>query len=204
MRLRSPLLAVLLVVAVALAGCGTSAGSDGVGSGGPAEDPSTTAPPTTGTGGPTPIVRQVDGSVQDGVEVAGDGYHGWLIDPDAHEGWMFPDGVEPFFPTEEEAATAEAVLAEQLPVEHDRATEWQREQLGEVLADLGSYERQYAGGVVEGANLLYVNALCTTDVGGGDLSTDLIGVDDGGSCFWNATVDLDEGTLVHVSVNGQA
>lgn len=159
--------------------------------------PSTTAPPT-------PIGRTPDGDVQDGVEVTGDGYHGWLIDPDAHEGWMFDDGAALLFPTAEEAAAAEAVLVEALPVERDRQTEYRREQLDEVLADLAGYERQYAAAEVDGSTLLYVNALCTTDVAGGDLSTTVIGVDDGGSCFWNAIVDLDQAELVHISVNGQA
>ncbi len=201
-RRRSPLAFLpLALLPLALTACGSDdVATEGTGT---RDETTTTTPATTGGG--------TDGEVDDGVEVSGAGYHGWIIDPDADEGWMFDDTADPVWATEDDVARVEAILSEQIPERHDAATnEYEREHLGEVASTLDEYERQYVGAHVEGtgddAQVVYVNALCTTDVGGDPdrMGTGVVMVMDGGACFWNATVDLGTGEIVSMSVNGDA
>ena len=186
----------LLVIAAAACGSDGATPTDESRRGG-----STTT--TTDQGG----TEGTDTEVEPGIEVSGDGYHGWIIDPDADDGWMFDQGAEPVWATEEEIARVEAILAEQIPERRDaEMNEYEREHLGDVAATLDDYERQYVAADDGDAHLVYVNALCATDVGGEPdrLSGGIVIVMDGGACFWNATVDLTSGEIAELMVNGDA
>lgn len=155
-----------------------------------------------------------DGDVDPGVEVSGEGYHGWILDPDAdvETGWLVGDSVAaPVWASEAGVARAEEILAGQIPERRDAETnEYSKEKLVEVASRLDEYERQYIGARADGtdgdADLVYVNALCTTDFGGEPdaISTSVMVVMDGGACFWTAVVDLTSGEITRLSVNGDA
>jgi hypothetical protein len=69
------------------------------------------------------------------------------------------------------------------------------------LDDLDTYHRQYVG--VGDEDVVSVNALCE----GADLDDwedELILVNDGGTCFWQAQVDLTDGSIGAFTVNGVA
>jgi hypothetical protein len=75
-----------------------------------------------------------------------------------------------------------------------------------VETDLGvdpleDYHRQYVGTGEEGETVS-VNALCTVDHV--DWEDSLILVNDGGTCFWTAQVDVASATVESFSVNGEA
>jgi hypothetical protein len=199
--------ALLLATALVLGGAGLAACSDDddtIVDTFPADDETGS---TTSTGGddPGPAGRDgTDGDTDPGREVSGDGYEGWILDPDA-DGGTRREGADNVWLTEDDVAAAEAVLAAELPGRLEGADEYEREQLTEVLAELDGYLRQYAGAVEGEAVFVYVNALCTDDVGGEDaLRSGFVYVDDGGSCFWSAVVDLGAGTLENLSINGEA
>lgn len=168
---------------------------------------STSTTGTTETTRPDGEREGTDGEVDEGVEVAGDGYQGWILDPDADAEWLFPDG-EGVWLTPDDVASAEAVLVDGLPDELEEAekeSEWYAESVAAVIEDFDTYLRQYEGAIEGDAVIVYVNGLCTDDVGGEDaLRTTMVMVDDGGPCFWNAKVDIDAGEIVSIQINGMA
>lgn len=104
--------------------------------------------------------------------------------PDDLTGSELADEAD-WLPTSEDVVAAEELLDERL-----------RSSAADVgLADLTDYVRQYAG--VHGATIV-VNALCQTDL---DWQDGWITVNDGGACFWNATIDGSE--ITSFSVNGR-
>jgi hypothetical protein len=66
---------------------------------------------------------------------------------------------------------------------------------------LDRYHRQYVGTGEEGETVA-VNALCAVD--GMDWEDDLILVNDGGSCFWGAQVNVATSEVTTFTVNGVA
>lgn len=86
-------------------------------------------------------------------------------------------------PDAEDIEAAEELLAAELAASDE-----------EGLDELTTYVRQYAG--IDG-DALEVNALCDTDV---DWQESWIEVDDGGACYWNATVV--DGRVESFQVNG--
>ncbi len=195
------------VLAVLLPLAAAACGSDDLAE--PTSSSSSTSS-TTSTSTPDASVTPagVDGRVDPGTEVSGDRYEGWILDPDVEGGWLYGDDASPEALTPEDVAAAEAILEDALPAARDGETnEYTREQLREVVETLGRYTRQYLGAVdADGARLVAVNALCTTDLGGEPdrLATEVAVVMDGGACFWQATVDLTHRELRDVSVNGDA
>jgi hypothetical protein len=63
------------------------------------------------------------------------------------------------------------------------------------------YFRQYVPIRQEGRKLLYVNAFCEAP---SYWHTQLVIVDDGGSCFWQALYDPATDTYSHLTINGRA
>ncbi len=90
----------------------------------------------------------------------------------------------------EDVLSAEAALAEHLEANPD---------LGVDAID--TYARQYVG-IGEGEDVVSVNALCAVD--DLDWEDQLVVVADGGSCFWQATVDLPTSEVLSFTVNGEA
>lgn len=69
------------------------------------------------------------------------------------------------------------------------------------LDPFDTYHRQYVG--VGDEDIVSVNALCeSADLD--DWEDELILVNDGGACFWQAQVDLATGTVDPFTVNGEA
>lgn len=90
----------------------------------------------------------------------------------------------------EDVLSAEAALAEHLEANPDLGVD-----------ALETYARQYVG-IGDGENVISVNALCAVD--DLDWEDQFIVVADGGSCFWQATVDLPTGEVPSFTVNGEA
>jgi hypothetical protein len=84
------------------------------------------------------------------------------------------------------------------------------EALGDFIADhpedgvedLEEYHRQYTGTGDEGETVS-VNALCV-DAGLDDWEDELILVNDGGPCFWQAEFDVESLDVVTFNINGEA
>ena len=68
---------------------------------------------------------------------------------------------------------------------------------------LEGYARQYVGIGPEDARLVSANGLCDPDRIG-DWEQTLIQVEDGGPCYWQATVDAATGEIVDFAFNGEA
>lgn len=101
-----------------------------------------------------------------------------------------------WLPTAEEIAALEAALPNYLRTFSDDRTL--------ALADkVGTYERQYAGLVVEGRALIFVNALCE-DPTGGRWTSEPVFVDDGGDCFFQLYYEPSTGGFRELSINGEA
>ena len=176
--------AATLVVAVAAAACADEADQTIV-DGGPVETTEPSDP--TGTG---PAV------------VEGDGWRGVLLD--AHLDWLqlddgtlIDEGVTSSVPAEEDVIRFEAGLPAALPPAANSTGE-------EVTAeDMDGYVRQYTGVEAEGHRQLIVAALCAPE-DFPEWRTQWIEVNDGGTCFWDATMDLDTGEIIRFSFHGAA
>jgi hypothetical protein len=90
----------------------------------------------------------------------------------------------------EDVLSAETALAEHLEANPDLGVD-----------ALDTYARQYVG-IGEGEDVVSVNALCAVD--DLDWEDQFIVVADGGSCFWQATVDLPTAEVPTFTVNGEA
>jgi hypothetical protein len=107
--------------------------------------------------------------------------------------------VSSFVPTEDEVATFEGVLPAAFAAAIDPT-------IHEVTADdLPSYVRQYTGVASDDLQQLVAHGFCDSaaddDFGWQD---GWIEVNDGGACFWDATLDLATGTIVRFTFNGSA
>jgi len=92
----------------------------------------------------------------------------------------------------------EVVAADELLAEHIEAVP----DLGVSAVD--TYARQYVG-VGDDEDLVSVNALCEESLDSfEDWEDEPILVNDGGPCFWQATVDLATGEVDPFTVNGNA
>lgn len=161
-------------------------------------------------GGPA---TALDGEVGPAREVEVRGYQGWILDPDAATEAVVgtvPNGAEAVSLTVADVGEAEAIFGDELPQRRDEArSKHEANQIDLIIEDLPYYGRQYLGFVADGYRFVYVNAFCDPSVfeGGGDvvrLPDHLFHVDDGGKCYWQATVDLDRREVATLSVNGQA
>lgn len=148
--------------------------------------------PTTTAGGDRP---------DSGTLVDGTGYRGVLLD--AHlddlqpaDGPAVDQGVDSFVPTEDEAARFEAKLPDALP-------EAVNPNLEEVEPeDLADYVRQYTGVAADpDLQQLVVAGFCDDSM---DWQDGWIQVSDGGTCFWDATMDLVSGEIIRFAFNGSA
>ncbi len=99
-------------------------------------------------------------------------------------------------PTVDDVLAAEAAVAAALPTSDDERAP----QVAERYPD--DYARQYAGVVVDGRELLAINAFCY--VSDASWLTSFQAFMDGGDCFWQAEVDVATGEVVTFSVNGEA
>ena len=125
--------------------------------------------------------------------IEGEGYSGIRMTPDQWAGHPEPEGAL-FQASEDEVAAAEKALAAELAASSDPRA-------AEILGRLGDYMRQYIGVERDGSRLLYVNAFC--EDAGRDPKTQVVSVDDGGTCFWQALIGTD-GTVLELRINGEA
>jgi len=127
------------------------------------------------------------------AEIEGEGYSGVRMTPERWAGHPEPEGTL-FQASEDEVAAAERALAAGLAASSDP-------RVAEIVGRLGDYVRQYIGVERDGSRLLYVNAFC--DAAGLDPKTQVVAVEDGGTCFWQALIDAD-GTVLELRINGDA
>jgi hypothetical protein len=135
--------------------------------------------------------------------IGGDGWRGVLLDGDV--GWLeLTDGtlvedVSSFTPTEADARRFE----EQLPAALAHAS---NPSGGEEVSadDLDGYVRQYTGVEGGGTRQLVVAGICDGSASDLDWQDAWIQVSDGGTCFWDATMDLATGEILRLSFHGQA
>lgn len=109
------------------------------------------------------------------------------------EGSIGRDKIEGAWAVDDNAvARAEAALAPALEkVEPAR----------DVVPKLAKYKRQYFGFIVGGKRRVYVNAFCIAPP---TWREQVVAVDDGGSCYFQAIFDMDAGAYVDIRVNGVA
>lgn len=62
--------------------------------------------------------------------------------------------------------------------------------------------RTWYGAIVDGERLLYVDGYCSGGIPASPLYP--LRVEDGGPCYWNATIDVDEWEVMSYSENGEA
>lgn len=134
--------------------------------------------------------------------ISGDGWQGALLD--AHLDWIqladgsvVKEGVTSFVPSEADArrfeAQAPAALAEVARPGDDDTPE-----------TLDGYVRQYTGVAGGGARQLLVAGICANAADDMRWQDSWIQVSDGGTCFWDATMDLETGEVQRFSFHGQA
>ena len=112
-----------------------------------------------------------------------------VFTPDDTETDSYGEAVT-WTPGIEDVLSAEAALAEHLEANPDLGVD-----------ALETYARQYVG-IGDGEDVVSVNALCAVD--DLDWEDQFVVVADGGSCFWQATVDLPTGEILSFAVNGEA
>jgi len=72
----------------------------------------------------------------------------------------------------------------------------------EFILDLPRYKRQYAAYINEhGEKEVWINCMCSVDDGWRD---NIIMVRDGGSCYFNLTINLTKQLAYDLSINGEA
>lgn len=72
-----------------------------------------------------------------------------------------------------------------------------------LIEDFSNYKRQYVPSINEdGEKEVWVNSFCSAD--GWDWRNKILGVDDGGNCYFDLTVNLSTGDCYDIQVNGYA
>lgn len=131
--------------------------------------------------------------------VSGSGYAGVIAPLDRAPIFRTGYGTQAsgwWLPTAEQIAALEAGLPNYLRTFSDEQTI--------ALADkVGTYKRQYAGLVIEGRALIFVNAFCfdSTD---GRWTSEPVFVDDGGDCFFQVYWEPATGGFRELTINGEA
>lgn len=111
--------------------------------------------------------------------------------------WAYVNNLEDYWtPNAEDIAQLEANLPAFLEA---NAEQFNRD----IVAELPDYIRQYLGYTVEGQRLIYVNAVCGHG-GNYDWRNELIGVEDGGDCYFQVVYNFETGEFSELIVNGQA
>ncbi len=105
--------------------------------------------------------------------------------------------VETWTPDWRDIAAAEAVLRPLRPADAQGANQ---PQLRDTPEDLVS--RTWYGAIIDGQRLMFVDGYCS----GGLPTRPLypLRVEDGGACYWNATIDADAWEVMSYTENGEA
>ncbi|HYF46032.1 MAG TPA: hypothetical protein VD926_07455 [Acidimicrobiales bacterium] len=143
------------------------------------------------------------GSTQDDDETF-DSPSSTTEEPDEPEA---PEGAVVFTPDEEETDIYGNEVtwtpdAEQLRIAEEALGDFIADHPEDGVEDLEEYHRQYTGTGEEG-EVISVNALCV-DSGIEGWEDEIILVNDGGSCFWQAEFDVESLDVVTFNVNGEA
>jgi hypothetical protein len=142
--------------------------------------------------------------------VEGDGYHGVLLD--AHLDYLQPKdgpgidhGVDSFVPTTDDVEQFEDQASAAL------ATAGNPSGANNVTAaELRTYLRQYTGVAAidesgKAQRHLVVQGICADAADDGtDWTSGWVEVADGGTCFWDATMDLVSGEILRFGFHGSA
>jgi len=134
-------------------------------------------------------------AAEDGRVVRGDGYEGVIL---AGEETAAGAG-EPWTPSIDDVATAERLVREQLS-RMTASPAYQQEQVGELVARLPEYRRQYvARRGPDGHRVLWINFFRLR--GESDWTSGLVVVRGGGHDFFNLEVDLDAAACRDLRIN---
>jgi hypothetical protein len=148
--------------------------------------------PATG-GGPT-----------SGTEVSGDGWRGVLlgsgVDHLQRPGGEVVD-ADSFVPTEDDVRRFEEQVPDLLPTA-DGGSNPSGEPVTED--DLATHVRQYTGVEGGGERHLVIAGICEGAADGLDWRAGWITVSDGGTCYWDAAMDLATGEVLRFSFHGPA
>jgi hypothetical protein len=117
----------------------------------------------------------------------------------------FDDAKQRYTPTEEDVSKAELLIKDQLPSMNGASVK-RGKTCPMIHKTLSRYNRQYMGYIDEkGKKVVWVNFIIARDKPQtGKLGEHIIVVLDGCSNYWNIKVNLDEGKVYDLRVNGSA
>lgn len=134
--------------------------------------------------------------------ISGEGWQGVLLDArldwiQLPDGTVVEEGVTSFVPQEADARRFEqqapAILAGYTKPGDD-----------DTPKNLDGYVRQYTGVAGDGARQLVVAGICGRAASDMDWQRGWYHVADGGTCFWDATMDLETAEVLRFSFHGSA
>ncbi|CEM58581.1 hypothetical protein [Xanthomonas campestris] len=82
--------------------------------------------------------------------------------------------------------------------------ESRQDALTPTIAEPRDFDRQYVGVVVDGRELIYINAFKLPDSPSLKPATTAVGACDGGAAFWGALYDPQTGAFSEIAINGGA
>lgn len=132
--------------------------------------------------------------------VATDGAYGIVIDDRFAARFLPPtDGqqVETWTPTRQDIAAAEVLLRPLRPVGTSNDDQQNMKDTPDELVS-----RTWFGATIDGQRLLFVDGYCSGGIPSRPL--DPLRVEDGGPCYWNATIDAESWEVVTYTENGEA
>ncbi|MEJ7900748.1 MAG: hypothetical protein WKF63_02830 [Thermomicrobiales bacterium] len=132
--------------------------------------------------------------------VAANGAYGIIIDERFAPRFLPPNEgrrVKTWTPTRQDVATAEMLLRPLRPADEGGANQ---PALKGIPEDLVS--RTWFGAVVDGQRLLFVDGYCSGGIPARPLYP--LRVEDGGACYWNATIDAETWEVIQYVENGEA
>lgn len=152
----------------------------------------------------TPINAQSDNKAQLIKGIKFEGYifpKSNIIDAD----WMpLHEVKERYTPTAEDITTAEEILTKQLKGTNTQLVN-QRKGCPVIHENLKKYKRQYFGYINNsGEKIIWINLVWGNKENSSDLDKKVRVVLDGCSYYWNIKVNLNEGKLFDLIVNGSA
>ena len=131
--------------------------------------------------------------------VSGEGYEGVVVPVDRAPDVRFGMATEPsgyWLPDAGLIAELEAGLSGYLrSVDDERANA--------LAGKVEAYARQYAGLVVDGRAVVYVNALCESTSDDGRWTSELVVVEDGGDCYFQVWWEPATGEFRELHINGE-
>lgn len=122
-----------------------------------------------------------------------------IIPIDRANSWLFKDATSMEL-TDQDLQTVDKLLMDCIRIHNTRQDS--TKQFSEYI-DLKKYKRQYVAFIdSKGEKKVYVNCFCFSDFGFDDWKKTLVEVEDGGSCFFNVTINLTRLKYEQLNTNG--